>query len=68
MTAHTLYVVNSPAVKPPQPPCPVCGSSEGLRDSWSCDGCGVEIHAECYWGRVATLAEWQDYLARWIAP
>jgi hypothetical protein len=30
-------------------------------DVWSCDGCGVLMHNECFWGRVATLEEWRAF-------
>lgn len=57
--------------QPEPPPCAVCGSSEALLyESWSCDGdgCDCQMHGACYWGRVATIGEWKDYLERWIKP
>jgi hypothetical protein len=43
-----------------QQPCPVCGYPPDM-EAWSCDGCGVEMHHECFWGRVATLEEWRAW-------
>lgn len=72
MGAPVLYLVKTPAVEPPQPPCPVCGLTEALGDysmaSMGCTRCGTQMHGECFWGRVATLEEWQDYMGRWIKP
>jgi hypothetical protein len=56
----------APRVKPGVPPCPVCGSPFALGDlPWSCDGCHVGMHEPCFWGRVASLAEWREY-TRWV--
>ena len=47
--------------------CPVCGISEtwnvflGAVDLTECR-CGVMMHQECYWGRVASVDEWRVYL------
>jgi hypothetical protein len=43
--------------------CPVCGAAilnGGI--ALPCDRCDVQMHGECYFGRVATLAEWQEYM------
>jgi hypothetical protein len=67
---RSLRVVKSPPIMSPL--CPVCGlgltlwSGDAMDDSWSCNACGAEMHEECFWGRVATLDEWRDYLERWI--
>ena len=44
--------------------CPVCGAGVmgGTGENVTCNRCKVELHGECYWGRVATLAEWQRYI------
>lgn len=49
-------------------PCPVCDSTIALHDGSTCKGCDVVMHESCYWGCVATLDEWRDYLTRWIEP
>jgi hypothetical protein len=52
--------------------CPVCGaaillhnSKRGHGGNWedttTCDRCKTRMHSECYWGRVATLSEFQEY-------
>jgi hypothetical protein len=30
-------------------------------DVQHCDRCDAVMHLECYWGRVASLAEFQEY-------
>jgi len=43
--------------------CPVCGMAI-LRDALDvlpCDRCGTAMHDACYFGRVATLAEFQEH-------
>jgi hypothetical protein len=44
--------------------CPVCGAAilGGSGVDLSCDRCHARMHGECYFGRVATLAEWQEYI------
>jgi len=59
-------VVEPVVLKPSEPapqPCPVCGVMIESRAFyfWHCD-CGAWIHGECYWGRVASMAEWLEYL------
>ena len=57
--------------------CPVCGGAimhtgpskeYGHSGSWEdhveCGACGARVHPECYWGRVATLEEWQATTGR----
>jgi hypothetical protein len=63
--------ITSPPVSPCatklDPPCPVCGSFElGGAEIWTCDRCGVEMHGECFWGRVASLEQWREYLDVWL--
>lgn len=43
--------------------CPVCGAAilKG-GDDFTCNRCKVRMHPECFWGRVATLVEFQEYL------
>lgn len=66
---HVMPVVAEPIAPPPIPRalCPVCEHPTGPTD-WHCNGCAVVMCEPCYWGRVATLAEWRDYLTRWIEP
>jgi ribosomal protein L37AE/L43A len=48
--------------------CPVClppTPEEDSTDLVDCDTCGAKLHHECYWGRVASLDEWREYL-RWV--
>ncbi len=47
-----------------EPPCPHCGVSLGADLTSSCDRCGRQMHAECYWGRIASLEEWKSYIRR----
>lgn len=44
--------------------CPVCGAAilGGSGEDLQCDRCEVRMHGECYWGRVAPLAEWQAFV------
>lgn len=28
----------------------------------ACARCDAKLHRECYWGRVAPLAEWQEWI------
>lgn len=45
------------------PACPVCGGATiGGGGDLPCSRCDAPMHGECYWGRVATLAEWQDFV------
>ena len=40
--------------------CPVCGGTTVDSSMWTCTVCNVGwMHGECYWGRIASLAEWQ---------
>lgn len=41
--------------------CPVCGAAI-IAEAVECERCDPRLHGECYYGRVATLAEWQDYI------
>ncbi|MGH2400174.1 MAG: hypothetical protein ACRDF6_10045 [bacterium] len=65
LVIHDEPVVVEP---PPREACQVCGYVEGLHDAWWCNRCKRPLHEACFWGRVATLAEWTDYLERWIKP
>jgi hypothetical protein len=64
-----LYIVKPRKAQAPPPTalCPVCHRDPG-RDAWSCDRCKTRMCEPCFWGRVATLDEWRDYLDRWIEP
>ena len=43
--------------------CPVCGAAILKNgDNFGCDRCDVKMHPECFLGRVATVAEWQEYI------
>jgi hypothetical protein len=56
------YAVPLTLPLPPRP-CPVCAvvivNENG--DHWHCTGCSAWIHGECYWGRVASMAEWLEF-------
>lgn len=49
--------------------CPVCGAAimgQDEKNGWEagtchCDRCDAVMHEPCYWGRVGTLAEFQEY-------
>ena len=44
---------------PPPRPCAVCAVVIVAREHfWACNGCEAWMHGECYWGRVASMAEW----------
>jgi hypothetical protein len=73
----TVTPIRPDVVIPPEPPkptkplfaSPVCAAppepeppGEFLAD---CHLCGTRMHHECYWGRVADLDEWREYL-RWL--
>jgi hypothetical protein len=63
-------VIAEPPVTPPKPlyVCPICEAPpEPSLDvlSAGCDACGVPMHSECYWGRVASIEEWRVYL-HWL--
>jgi hypothetical protein len=45
----------------------VCERRAGF-DAWHCNRCETRMCEPCYWGRVASLDEWRDYLDRWIEP
>ena len=53
---------------PPGPqlerPCPICGSRVDWGGSTGCARCGAVAHETCYYGRVASLEEWLEFL-RW---
>jgi hypothetical protein len=42
-------------------PCPLCGVAANDR-SLPCIRCGERMHAECYWGRLASLDEWRVHI------
>jgi hypothetical protein len=67
--APALYIVKPPlSPAPPALRCAACGSDIGMSDPWWCDRCDAAMHEPCFWGRVASQAEWLHYLANWIAP
>ena len=68
----TLTTRETRSDDPPRPPatpkpCPVCAYpiSADEYEVWYCDGCKALLHGPCYWGRVAPLQEWLDYL-KWV--
>ena len=44
-------------------PCAVCRlPAYPIADDYRCDRCeATALHQECYWGRVASLSEWQAH-------
>jgi hypothetical protein len=48
----------------PTPPCVVCGSTVDWDSFAECARCKAEMHEVCYYGRVAAMEEWLEYL-RW---
>jgi hypothetical protein len=64
-------VLAAAPVEPPPPPrreeytCAVCDMTTGDGWDWNvCHACEAWIHSACYWGRVASLEEWRDFV-RW---
>lgn len=52
--------------------CPVCFLDDDYEraSTWHCHDrdCDAVMHLECYWGRVATLDEWREWLRRSADP
>jgi len=59
-------VVPEPVIprRPAPMPCAICGlAAYPHSEDRTCTLCGAALHQPCYWGRVATLSEWQAYFA-----
>jgi hypothetical protein len=46
--------------------CALCGVEDYLGPGYECGRCGVSMHGECYWGRIASLEEWKVYIKRFV--
>jgi len=47
------------------PHCTHCAAPLGRDVHFTCAVCGVALHDECYWGRIAAFDEWRAYVA-WL--
>jgi hypothetical protein len=46
----------------PTDPCIVCGSAVDWDLHCACTRCAALMHEQCYYGRVASLDEWREFL------
>ena len=54
-------------VKPNTPPCAVCSGVFPIGGlPVDCDNCKAMMHETCYWGRVASMAEWLEDLRQLV--
>jgi hypothetical protein len=65
-TAGEAVIRNAPTSQRERTPCIICGSAADWDFHCQCTRCSAPMHEACYYGRVASLEEWRDFLRLFV--